>query len=190
MIEIGKTLVSLDIIEKEFLCDISKCKGTCCVDGDSGAPLTKEEAKIIEDIYPIVESYLPEKNIEEIKKQGYSIIDSDGDLVTPIIGNSECVYTFTDDNGITKCAIEQAHLDKKIDFKKPLSCHLFPVRITEYSRFDAVNYQELDICKSACKYGKENKLPLWKFLKEPLTLKYGKNWYKELEVAAKHIENQ
>jgi hypothetical protein len=184
MIEIGKTLVSLDIIEKKFLCDISKCKGICCVDGDSGAPLTTKEAKLIEELFPEFESYLPEKNLEEIKKQGYSLIDSDGDLVTPIIGNSECVYTFVDSNGITKCAIEQAYLDKRISFKKPISCHLFPVRITEYKRFDAVNYQELKICKSACIHGKENKVPLWKFLKEPLTLKYGKSWYKELTVAA------
>jgi len=188
VIEIGRALISLDVIEKRFLCDISKCKGACCVEGDSGAPLTAEEAKIIKDIYPEVEQYLPEKNREEIKKQGYSLVDNDGDLVTPIIGTKECVYTFIDSEGVTKCAIEQAYLDKKIKFRKPVSCHLFPVRITEYKRFDAVNYQELDICKSACKHGIKNKLPLWKFLKEPLTRKYGKNWYEKLEIAAEQYK--
>lgn len=175
--------MSLDVIEKEFLCDISQCKGMCCIEGDSGAPLTREEARIIEKIYQEIEPYLSANNREEVIKQGFSIIDDDGDLVTPIIGKNECVYTFVDNDGITKCAIEQAYLDKKISFIKPVSCHLFPVRITEYKRFDAVNYQELDMCRSACKKGKKDNVPLWRFLKEPFIRKYGNNWYKELEVA-------
>ena len=187
MIEIGKALISFDVLDQQFLCDLSKCKGACCVEGDSGAPLTDEEAKIIEDIYPEVEPYLSERNKAEVKKQGFSIIDSDGDLVTPIVGNKECVYTYRDEAGIVKCGIERAYLDGKIDFRKPVSCHLFPIRITEYKRFDAVNYQELDICKAGRACGKKEQLPLWKFLKEPLIRKYGKEWYEELQYAAENM---
>lgn len=188
MLEIGKALISLDIIEKNFLCDLSKCKGACCVEGDSGAPLTEEEAKIIEEIYPIIEPYLSEKNRAEVARQGFSIIDSDGDLVTPIIGDGECVFTYEDEAGITKCAIEKAYLEGKVDWRKPVSCHLFPIRITEYSRFDAVNYQELDICRPGRVCGNRQKLPLWKMLKEPLTRKYGEEWYEQLAFAAKNLK--
>lgn len=187
MIQIGKAILSMDILQKEFCCDLEQCKGACCVDGDSGAPLTPEEAKLIEVHYPDFEHYLSKQNKSEIIRQGFSVIDSDGDLVTPIVGNNECVFTYVDENGITKCAIERAHFEKGIAFRKPLSCHLFPIRITEYKRFDAVNYQQLDICKQARICGKIKEVPLWKYLKEPLILKYGEPWYKELTYAAEHL---
>jgi len=154
MLQIGKAIISLDVLQKDFCCDIEKCKGACCVDGDSGAPLTPEEATIIETLYPDFEDYLSEENKAEIEKQGFSVTDSDGDLVTPIVGNNECVFTFTDERGITKCAIERAYFDKKTSFRKPVSCHLFPIRITAYKRFEAVNYQQLDICQSGRICGK------------------------------------
>lgn len=185
MLEIGKTIVSFDVIEEHFLCDLFKCKGACCVEGDSGAPLTAEEALKLEEIYPIVEPYMTQEGKAVIAHQGTSMVDEDGDTVTPLVNNRECAYTFTDDKGIVKCGIEKAFLEGKIDFRKPVSCHLFPVRITEYKRFDAVNYQELKICKPGRECGRGQKLPLYQFLKEPLIRKYGKDWYKQLAFAAK-----
>jgi len=187
MLQIGKAIISLDVIQKEFCCDIEKCKGACCVDGDSGAPLTPDEAAIIESLYPDFADYLSEENRAEIKKQGFSVTDSDGDLVTPIVGNNECVFTFTDERGITKCAIERAYFDKKTPFRKPVSCHLFPIRITAYKRFEAVNYQQLDICQSGGICGKRQGLPLWKYLAEPLIRQYGSQWYEELKYAAENL---
>ncbi|MDA3880452.1 MAG: DUF3109 family protein [Prolixibacteraceae bacterium] len=189
MIQIGKTIVSFDIFDKHFLCDLNTCKGVCCVDGDSGAPLTQEEAKLIEENYPAFEPYLDKKYKKVIGETGFSVIDSDGDLVTPLYNNLECVYTYSDENGITKCAIEKAYFEGKSTFRKPVSCHLFPVRITEYKDFDAVNYQQLDICKAARTCGKAKQLPLYIFLKDALIRKYGKEWYAELEVAASQIHN-
>ena len=189
MLQIGKAVISLEVIQKEFCCDIEKCKGACCVDGDSGAPLTPEEASIIETLYPDFADYLSEGNKAEIEKQGFSVTDSDGDLVTPIVGNNECVFTFTDERGITKCAIERAYFDKKTSFRKPVSCHLFPIRITAYNRFDAVNYQQLDICQSGRICGKSQESPLWKYLREPLVRQYGSAWYDELQYAAENLPN-
>ena len=188
MVEIGRTLISDDVFEKHFLCDILKCKGACCIEGDSGAPLTDEEAISIEEEFDAFKDLLPEKHLKEVEKQGHSLIDSDGDLVTPLVNDRQCVYSYYNDQGILKCAIEKAHFEGKTKFRKPISCHLFPIRITEYKRFDAVNYQELDICKPGRECGKSEKLPLYKFLKEPLIKKYGPDWYKELELAANYLK--
>ncbi len=180
MLEIGRTLISLDVIEKHFLCDLLKCKGACCVEGDSGAPLTKEESVILKEIYPIVKDYLPEHHQKTIRQQGLFYTDKDGDLVTTLVDNRQCAFTFTDKNGILKCGIEKAYFDGKINFRKPVSCHLFPIRITEYKRFDAVNYEKLDICKPGVVCGSAEKLPLYKFLKEPLTRRFGKEWVQSI----------
>jgi hypothetical protein len=189
MLEIGRTIVSLDILEKKFLCDIQKCKGACCVEGDSGAPVTPEEAKAIQKAYPEYESYLAESNKEEIRKQGFSVIDLDGDLVTPLVNNRQCVFSF-EENGILKCAVEKAFLEGKTPFRKPVSCHLFPIRITEYKRFDAVNYQKIDICKPGRECGMKEQLPLYVFLKEPLIRKYGEEWYEQIKFAAENYKSQ
>ena len=133
--------------------------------------------------------YLPQKHKKEVEKQGYSVIDSDGDLVTPLVNNRQCVYSFYNDNGILQCAVEKAYFEGKIKFRKPISCHLFPIRITEYRDFDAVNYQQLRICKPGRQCGASQKLPLYKFLKEPLIKKYGEEWYKELEIAADYLKS-
>ncbi|WP_372776254.1 DUF3109 family protein [Mangrovibacterium sp.] len=184
MLEIGKTIVSFDVIEEHFLCDLLKCKGACCVEGESGAPLTKEEAVLIEQIYPDFEEYITEEGKQVVAQKGTSVIDSDGDLVTPLMSNEACAFVYTDDQGIIKCGIEKAFLEGKVDFRKPVSCHLFPIRITEYKRFDALNYQEIDICKPGRQCGIGQKLPLYQFLKEPLIRKYGKAWYEQLSFAA------
>ena len=187
MIEIGKTIISMDVLESKFCCDLDQCKGACCVDGDSGAPLIPDEAEMIERLYPVFEEYLSEENKAEIDRQGYSLIDHDGDLVTPIIGKNECVYTFRNEKGITFCAIERAYFEKNTEFRKPVSCHLFPIRITEYKRFDGVNYEQLKICKPGRACGKSNNLPLWKYLREPLIRKYGEEWYDELRLVIEHL---
>lgn len=188
MIEIGRAIVSLDVFEEYFLCDLSKCKGACCIEGDSGAPLTEDEMLQIEADFDIFSEYLSEKHREEIQSQGFSLIDSDGDLVTPLVDNRQCAYAFLDENRIWKCAVERAFFEGKTAFRKPISCHLFPIRITEYKRFDAVNYQQLDICKCGRERGYAEKLPLYRFLREPLIRKYGEEWYAWLENAAKLLD--
>jgi hypothetical protein len=190
MIEIGRAIVSLDIFEEHFLCDLQRCRGACCVEGDSGAPLTVEEAGAIERDYHLFQENLPETHKTEVRKQGHSVIDFEGDVVTPLVNNRQCAYSFYDENNILKCAIEKAFFEGKTSFRKPVSCHLFPIRITKYKRFDAVNYQQLEICKAGRECGKANKLPLYKFLKEPLIRKYGTDWYAQLEEAAKYVKEK
>lgn len=187
MVQIGQAILSFDIFDKYFLCNLVACKGACCVEGDSGAPLTPSEAMEIEKCYPAFERLLDDRYKKVIERSGFAIADSDGDLVTPLFNNRECVYTFVDEKGFTKCAIEKVFLEGKTTFKKPLSCHLYPIRITENADFDAVNYQQIDICKPGRECGGNNKLQLFKFLKEPLIRKYGEKWYEELELVADQL---
>ena len=140
MIQIEDKIISQEIFDQQFVCDLNACKGACCVEGDSGAPLLKNEAKELEKSYSIIRKYLSADGKEAIKKQGFSVIDSDNDLTTPLVNNRECAYVFND-SGVTKCAIEKAYLEDEINFKKPISCHLYPIRITEYKEFDSVNYE-------------------------------------------------
>ncbi len=181
MLVVGNAYLSDDIIEKQFVCDLLKCKGACCVEGDSGAPLNNDELSVLEEVYESVKPYLTLGGIAEIEKSGKYVIDSDGDYTTPVIDGRECAYAIYDDNKILKCGIEQAYLDGKIDYKKPISCHLYPIRITQYESFDAVNYDRWDICTPACHNGEALKVPVYKFLKGPLVRKYGEAWYTELE---------
>ena len=187
MIQVEDKIISLDIFEKHFVCDLNACKGACCVDGDFGAPLLREEEKILDDIYEKVKPYMRKEGITEINNQGVAVYDSEGDLTTALINNRECAFV-TYEKGISKCAIEKAYLDEKTDFKKPISCHLFPIRIKEYKDFDAVNYEELKICKPACECGSKLEVPVYAFLKEPLIRKYGEDWYQEVLEATKLLE--
>jgi hypothetical protein len=180
MIKIGEVLVSDDIKEKEFVCNLEKCKGACCVEGDYGAPLEEDELEILKEIYPKVKPYLTKEGIKAIEEQGTHVLDEDGDLSTPTIGGKECAYALYDAKGILKCGIEQAYYDGKIGWKKPISCHLYPIRITKKKNFEAVNYHKWDICSPACTFGKELGVPIYKFLKEPLIRKYGQDWYEGL----------
>ena len=184
MIQVEDKIISLDIFEKYFVCDLNACKGACCVEGDSGAPLLQEEEKIINEIYDRVKPYMSKKGVLEIEKQGVAVYDTEGDLTTPLINNRECAFV-VDESGVSKCAIEKAHIEKKTNFKKPISCHLFPIRIKEYRDFDAINYEELKICKAACECGSKLEVPLYVFLKEPLVRKYGEHWYSRLLEEAK-----
>ena len=189
MIQIEDKIISQEIFDQQFVCDLNACKGACCVEGDSGAPLLKNEAKELEKSYSIIRKYLSADGKEAIKKQGFSVIDSDNDLTTPLVNNRECAYVFND-SGITKCAIEKAYLEDEISFKKPISCHLYPIRITEYKEFDAVNYESNKICSPACKLGELLKVSVFRFLKEPLIRKYGKSFYKELEVVETSLQKK
>ncbi|MBX2888572.1 MAG: DUF3109 family protein [Ferruginibacter sp.] len=193
MIAIEHVLLSDQILTEQFVCDLSKCKGACCVDGDAGAPLEKDELKILDDIYEKVKPYLDSAGKAEIEKQGRYVYDKEFGWVTPTINTSICAYGFKDEQGIVKCAIEQAHLDKKISFKKPISCHLFPVIVKKSKRSETVyaNYEPReDHCKPACSLGKKLKVPVYQFLKEPLIRKFGKSFYNALEATASHVNEK
>lgn len=191
MIQIGNTIISKDLFDCYFVCDLSACKGACCVEGDTGAPLTHEEAHILEEIYDKVKPYLSEKGIKSIEIQGVAIEDpyEKGALTTPLIDGKECAFTVFDKNGTAKCGIEKAYRDGKIDFLKPLSCHLYPVRVKKYVQFEALNYDRWKICNAACDCGAKLQLPLYQFLKEPLIRAYGEEWFADLEIVAKEIKN-
>lgn len=183
MLRIGDTIFSFDILEKKFRCNLPACLGSCCRYGDSGAPLSSGEAHILEDIWTEVKPYLRAEGIAAIEKQGKSITDFENEKVTPLIGNEECAYAILQDN-IFMCGIEKAWSEGKVHFRKPLSCHLFPVRIKYYSDFIAVNYEELAICSPARKIGAEEGIYVYEFLKEPLIRALGEELYKELCIAA------
>lgn len=181
MIEVFNTLVHEDIIAENFVCNLSKCKGACCIEGDSGAPLEKSELAVLEQIYEDVKPYMTEKGIKTIEETGAWVKDFEGDYTTPCVdGHKECAYV-TWEAGVTKCAIEKAYEDGKVQWKKPISCHLYPIRITPYPEFDVLHYDRWNICSPACSFGNELKIPVYKFLKEPLIRKYGEAWYTELE---------
>ena len=184
MLEIGKTLISLDLFSEFFQCNLEMCRGVCCIEGDSGAPLDPGEADSIRLSYPDFKIYLSEAHCQVIAETGFSVIDREGDEVTPLVNNRQCVYSFFDEEGILKCCIEKAWRMGLTNFRKPVSCHLFPVRITPYRHYDAVNYEKIDICKSGRECGIKNKMQLYQFLKDPLIRKYGVNWYQELESLA------
>ncbi|MFV0346858.1 MAG: DUF3109 family protein [Bacteroidales bacterium] len=187
MFEVGKTIVSKELFDVMFSCDLGKCKGACCIEGVSGAPVSEDEALSIEEVYPTMKKYLPEEHNKAIEKQGTTVIDNDGDLVTPLVNNKQCVYAYYDDDKILWCAIEKAYRKGEISFRKPASCYLYPVRITEYKEFDAVNYEKNPICSDALLCGKKNGVKVYEFLKTPLIEKYGKEWYEELKEIDKAI---
>lgn len=188
MLQIEDTIISLDVIESQFICDLNKCKGQCCVDGDAGAPLEKEENDQINEILPLIWDDLSPEAQALIEKQGISYKDYDGELVTSIIKGKECVFTYFDDNGVCKCAIDNAYRDGRISVQKPISCHLYPIRLQKYRDFTAVNYHRWSICEPAVKFGKNEGVKLYQFLKEPLIRKFGEKWYESLEEGVKAIE--
>jgi len=181
MFQLGKTIVSEDIIEKEFVCNLAACKGACCVEGEAGAPLTVEEVTILKNIYPKVKPYLRPEGIKAIEDQGTHIKTEFKDLETPLVEGKECAYVTFSENGTASCGIENAYNDGKIDYQKPISCHLYPVRVQEYSEFSAVNYHKWPICSDACTLGNKLKVPVYKFTKEALIRKFGLNWFLQLE---------
>lgn len=188
MLQIDDTIISFDVLEEKFVCDLATCKGECCVEGDAGAPLEEDEIKIIQDLLPLIWDDLTEASREVIQKQGVSYIDEEGEPVTSIVNGAECVFTYTDALGICKCAIEKAYREGKTDFYKPISCHLYPVRLQKYEEFTAVNYHRWKVCNCARTLGAKLKVPVYRFLKEPLVRKFGEDWYEQLETAVETLE--
>ncbi|MBT8284521.1 MAG: DUF3109 family protein [Flavobacteriaceae bacterium] len=191
MFQLGKTLVSEEIIENDFVCNLTACKGACCVDGDAGAPLEENETQILRDIYHKVKPFLRQEGIEAIEEQGHYVIGEDGEWETPLIGKQECAYTVFDEKGIAKCGLEEAYNKGVTSWKKPVSCHLYPVRVTEYTNLTAVNYHKWQLCDPACDLGESLQVPIFKFVREALVRKFGENWYAELvEIANEHKSSQ
>lgn len=189
MLQIQNTLISRDLFEKHFRCDLPECKGACCIEGDAGAPLSENDLSQIKKIIAVVKYYMREEGIDAIQKHGLFSIDKEGETVTPLVNGKECAYLVFDSKGITNCAFELAFADGKTGFKKPLSCHLYPVRISKFNELDAVNFHEWDICKPAFKCGKKSNVKVYEFLKESLIKKYGAEWFGELVIADRHFED-
>ena len=188
MIEIEDKVLSRELFEKKFVCDLTACKGACCVEGSSGAPLEEEEIHLLEKIYEDVKPFLTKKGIKAIEKQGQWVIDADGDYTTPLVAEEkECAYTIFE-NGMAFCGIEKAYKAGVIDYRKPISCHLYPIRTRKYAKFEALNYDVWHLCKPACACGEKLQVPVYKFLKEALIRKYGEAFYEMVEAAAVEVD--
>ena len=190
MIEIDGKIVSTDLLTECFACDINACKGQCCIDGDAGAPLTLEEADILEAEYENYKPYMTAEGIAAVESQGFMVVDFEGDYTTPLVNNCECAYTFVNEQGLTLCAIEAAYRDGKCSFIKPISCHLYPIRVVEFSNGTVgLNYHRWGICSSACKNGRKLGMPLYKSLREPIIRQFGEEFYSALECAEDLLKN-
>lgn len=190
MLIIQNVLVSDEIIENQFLCNLNACKGACCWEGDFGAPLEEEELAILDQIYPLVKPFLTKEGIKVIESEGaYKYWEGAEEYGTNLVNNGACVFITYDNHGIAKCGIEQAYQAGVIDFKKPISCHLYPIRVTkdEEKNFEALNYDEWEICSAACQAGKKAQLPVYQFVKEAIIRKYGIEFYEELDAAAEYL---
>lgn len=183
MFQIGSTLVSEEILQNDFVCNLSACKGACCVEGDAGAPLTEAETQKLKEIYPKVKPFLRKQGVEAIEQQGAFVVGDDGEFETTLIDGKDCAYVIFDKK-TALCGIEQAYNQGEVDWKKPVSCHLYPVRVKDFSEFQAVNYDRWEICDDACTLGASLEVPVYKFVKEALIRKFGKDWYSELELVA------
>ncbi|MGC6415463.1 MAG: DUF3109 family protein [Bacteroidia bacterium] len=184
MIIVGDAIVSEDVIERKFICQLDKCKGECCIQGDAGAPLLHDELELIEGLIDKVRPYMSKKGLTLLEETGFYTRDSEKDLVTTCGNDGACVFVNIESDGTAKCSIEKAFEDGKIDFKKPISCHLYPIRAKRYGKYTALNYQDWDICGAACQAGNMMNIPVYQFLKEPLIRKMGPEWYSEFERVA------
>ena len=189
MFQLGKTIVSEEIIEKDFVCNLSACKGACCVDGEAGAPLEKEETKILESIYPKVKPFLRKEGIDVIEKEGTWVTSEWNEPETPLINGADCAYVIFDEKNTALCAIEEAYNSGVIEWKKPISCHLYPVRVQSYEKMVAVNYHSWSVCSDACSFGNALKIPVYQFIKAALIRKFGQAWFDALEAYAKKTSN-
>jgi hypothetical protein len=186
MLSIENTLISDDLVEENFVCNLAKCKGKCCVEGEAGAPLEQDEVDYLKKHIDKITPFLTPAGVKAIKKQGVFVKGNDGDLETPLVEGQECAYTLFTDTGVASCGIEKAHQQGVIDFQKPISCHLYPVRIKNYNELTAVNYHSWDICSDACDFGQSLKIPVYQFVKAALIRKFGQPWYQALEAYAKN----
>lgn len=184
MFQLGRTLVSEELLEQDFVCNLTACKGACCVDGEAGAPLDEKETGVLMEIFKKVKPFLRPEGIAAIEAQGAFVKGTDGEWETPLVDQRECAYATFNASGIAGCGLEQAYAAGATKWKKPISCHLYPVRIREYKTMVAVNYHKWEICDPACSLGRELQVPVYKFVKEALIRKFGKAWYAELEEVA------
>jgi len=185
LIAIDNILVSDEVVQAQFVCDLNKCKGGCCEDGDAGAPLSKDEISKLNEVYEMVKPYLSADGIKEIEKSGRYQYDRSFGWVTPTIEGKLCAYGTKDNRGIIKCGIEQAYLDGKINWKKPISCHLYPIKTKKTKEHELVNYEPREtLCSPGCALGKKLKVPVYSFLKEALIRKYGEHFYEALDQVA------
>jgi hypothetical protein len=190
MIQIDDVVVSMDVLREKFVCDLDACKGECCIEGDAGAPVELEEVAKLEEVLPEVWNDLSPEAQEIINRQGVVYTDCDGDLVTSIVNGKDCVFTCYDERGYCYCAIEKAYREGRVNFYKPVSCHLYPIRVGNYGPYKAVNYHRWNVCKAAILLGQKADVPVYKFLREPLIRKFGADWYKELEEAVEELKAQ
>lgn len=190
MLQIKDTLISLDLFDQQFCCKLDHCRGACCIEGDTGAPLELDEIAELENALPHIWDDLSKEAKQLIEVQGVAYPDKEGELVTSIVNGKDCVFTCYDEKGICNCAIEKAWRTGKISFMKPVSCHLYPIRTKKYSDYTAVNYQEWSICSGARLQGQQLGIPVYKFLREPLIRKFGQEWYYELCIAADLLQKE
>lgn len=188
LVEIGDKIISTQIFERKFVCDLNACKGACCVHGDAGAPLKMEEVDKLEDDLDEILPYMRPEGVAAVEKEGVFYMDQDNEPVTTLVNGGECAFVYFDEKGITKCAIEKAHAEGKTSFKKPISCHLYPIRVKKFNEFQALNYDQWDICAPACACGEELNVPVFRFLKEPIIRAFGEEFFKELEVVSVEIQ--
>ena len=190
MIEIDDKIVSADLLRECFACDLGKCKGICCVEGDAGAPLEIEEVDLLEEEYDNYAPYMTEEGRKAVEEQGFMVVDVDGDYTTPLVDNAACAYAF-EENGITFCAIERAYREGKCSFLKPISCHLYPLRVKQFRNGTyGLNYHRWAVCRYAVECGKKLGVPVYKALKEPIIRRFGEEFYKSLECAEQMIKEQ
>lgn len=190
MIQIENAIISDDLVKERFACHIKVCKGDCCVEGDSGAPLEQEELEILENEFPNFKHFMRAKGIREIQKQGLHVKDNEGDFVTPLVNDKECAYAVFTKEGVAECAIEKAYHAGKTEFLKPVSCHLYPVRVTKNTLNYSVNYQAWSICQAGRIKGDFKNIRLYEFLKTALIRKFGREWYEKLDFYAKEYEDK
>lgn len=190
LVEIGDKLISTQLLERRFVCDLNACKGACCIEGDAGAPLTFDEIDRIEaDLEEILPFMRPEGR-EAVKKTGVFYLDQDNEPVTTLVNGKECAFVYFDEQGITKCSIEKAHTEGKTDFKKPISCHLYPIRVKQFHEFKALNFDEWSICAPACACGEQLDVPVFRFLKEPIIRAFGSAFFNELEEVERTMKSE
>lgn len=190
LVEIQDKIVSTQIFERQFVCDLNACKGACCIEGDGGAPLTKEEIQIIEENLPQIRPFMRPEGIAAVNAFGVAYEDQEFEPATTLVEGKECAFVYFDKTNTAKCAIEKAQREGKIDFIKPLSCHLYPIRTKQFNDYIALNYEKWDICEPACACGEKLEVPVFRFLKEPLIRAFGPEFYKELEVVARELDSE
>jgi hypothetical protein len=180
MIILGNTLISEDVFEKEFICNLNACKGSCCIEGDAGAPVSADEKLAIEKNFELIMPYLSEQSLHEMERIGAFEKDEDNEWQTTCLQSGECNFVKRDATGLLSCGIEQSYLAGQSTIRKPISCYLYPIRIVKVGDYEALNYHKWDICSAACTLGKQEKVRVYQFLKEPLIAKFGEAWYQEL----------